>query len=72
MKIRDIVKYNGKDWKIIGIKGDWARIKKVDKGHIQKIVPVSELEEVIKWKMFLGQVTRFKRGKLIWGRRKNH
>lgn len=28
MKIRDIVKYNGKDWEIIGIKGDWARIKK--------------------------------------------
>lgn len=53
MKIRDIVKYNGKDWKIIAIKGDWARIKKIDKGHIQKIIPVSELEEVIKWKMFL-------------------
>ena len=51
MKIRDIVKYNGKDWKVIAIKGDWARIKKVDKGHIQKIVPVSELEEVIKWKI---------------------
>lgn len=48
MKIRDIVKYNGKDWKVIAIKGDWARIKKVDKGSIQKIVPVSELEEVIK------------------------
>lgn len=41
MKIKDIIVYNNKQWKIVAIKGNYARIRLVGK-RAEKIVDLRE------------------------------
>lgn len=43
MKTRDIITYNGKEWKVIAIKGDYIRIRLVGKRGAEKIVKITDV-----------------------------
>lgn len=43
MKIRDIIIYNGKEWKVVAIKGDYIRIRLNGKRGAEKIVKITDV-----------------------------
>lgn len=45
MKINDKVIYNNKEWKIVAIKGDYAKIKLVGSKKAERIVELKDLRE---------------------------
>ena len=56
MKIKDIVIYNNKKWRVIAIVGNYARIRLLNSGA-EKIIEIKDLRESVNY----GNTRHFKR-----------